>query len=327
MLVGREESREQILWSAAALTVPRRTNSYFPSHLHNRPQASEAPVVANGPSAARLPSAFPPQASTGSRWSAPSRDIGRSGEANPSPALRHPDIRPPSQRQRGSRRVYPMALILSPTRELSVQIHEEARKFSYQTGVKVVVAYGGPSINQQVLILLAMLRDLERRVDILVATPDRMLDMGFELQIRRIVEQMDMPPPGQRQTMLFSATFPKEIQCGVTSILVATDVSARGLDIPHVAHVINFDLPNDLTTMCTGRTGRAGKTGLATAFFNESTLVVEIDGGPRFGGRDLCKDSKFSRGGGDDYGGYGVGSYGSSSGQGGGYSNAGFSCA
>ncbi|XP_042398517.1 DEAD-box ATP-dependent RNA helicase 52C-like isoform X2 [Zingiber officinale] len=88
---------------------------------------------------------------------------------------------PPSQRQRGSRRVYPMALILSPTRELSVQ-----------------------------------LRDLERRVDILVATPDRMLDMGFELQIRRIVEQMDMPPPGQRQTMLFSATFPKEIQVGHT---------------------------------------------------------------------------------------------------------------
>jgi ATP-dependent RNA helicase DDX3X len=41
---------------------------------------------------------------------------------------------------------------------------------------------------------------------------DRMLDMGFEPQIRRIVEQMDMPPAGVRQTMLFSATFPREIQ-------------------------------------------------------------------------------------------------------------------
>lgn len=41
---------------------------------------------------------------------------------------------------------------------------------------------------------------------------DRMLDMGFEPQIRKIVEQMDMPPRGERQTMLFSATFPKEIQ-------------------------------------------------------------------------------------------------------------------
>jgi ATP-dependent RNA helicase DDX3X len=81
------------------------------------------------------------------------------------------------------------------------------------------------------------LRDMERGVDILVATPgrlsdllerarvslsmvrylaldeaDRMLDMGFEPQIRRIVEQTDMPPAGVRQTMLFSATFPREIQ-------------------------------------------------------------------------------------------------------------------
>ncbi|CAK9186954.1 unnamed protein product, partial [Ilex paraguariensis] len=134
--------------------------------------------------------------------------------------------RPP----RVPRMAFPLALILSPTRELSSQIHEEARKFAYQTGVKVVVAYGGAPINQQ-------LRELERGVDILVATPgrlvdllerarvslqmikylaldeaDRMLDMGFEPQIRKIVQQMDMPPAGIRQTMLFSATFPKEIQ-------------------------------------------------------------------------------------------------------------------
>ncbi|MQM04742.1 hypothetical protein Taro_037541 [Colocasia esculenta] len=131
---------------------------------------------------------------------------------------------------RGVRTTYPLALILSPTRELSCQIHEEAKKFSYQTGVRVAVVYGGAPIHQQ-------LRDLERGVDILVATPgrlvdlverarvslqmikylvldeaDRMLDMGFEPQIRRIVEQVDMPHPGARQTMLFSATFPQEIQ-------------------------------------------------------------------------------------------------------------------
>lgn len=41
---------------------------------------------------------------------------------------------------------------------------------------------------------------------------DRMLDMGFEPQIRRIVEQDTMPPKGVRHTMMFSATFPKEIQ-------------------------------------------------------------------------------------------------------------------
>lgn len=87
------------------------------------------------------------------------------------------------------------------------------------------------------------LREMERGVDILVATPgrlvdllerakvslqmirylaldeaDRMLDMGFEPQIRRIVEQMDMPPSGVRQTMLFSATFPKEIQVSLEDV-------------------------------------------------------------------------------------------------------------
>ncbi|KAK8949280.1 DEAD-box ATP-dependent RNA helicase 52B [Platanthera zijinensis] len=53
------------------------------------------------------------------------------------------------QRQRGMRSAFPLALILSPTRELSVQIHEEARKFAFQTGVRVVVAYGGAPIHQQ----------------------------------------------------------------------------------------------------------------------------------------------------------------------------------
>lgn len=380
--------------------------------------------------------------------------------------------RPP----RGARTVYPLALILSPTRELSSQIHEEARKFAYQTGVRVVVAYGGAPINQQ-------LRELERGVDILVATPgrlvdllerarvslqmirylaldeaDRMLDMGFEPQIRKIVEQMDMPPRGVRQTMLFSATFPKEIQrmasdflsnyvflavgrvgsstdlivqrveyvldsdkrshlmdllhaqradgahgkqsltlvfvetkkgadslehwlcmngfpattihgdrtqqereyalrsfkSGNTPILVATDVAARGLDIPHVAHVINFDLPNDIDDYVhrIGRTGRAGKTGLATAFFNENNasmarsladLMQESNqevpswlsryaarssygggrnrrsGGGRFGGRDFRRDANFNRGS-DYYGGSNSSSsYGGSGGYGGGY--------
>lgn len=48
---------------------------------------------------------------------------------------------------------------------------------------------------------------------------DRMLDMGFEPQIRKIVEQLDMPQPGLRQTVLFSATFPSEIQVDALSLL------------------------------------------------------------------------------------------------------------
>lgn len=388
------------------------------------------------------------------------------------------------QKPPGSRTSFPLALILSPTRELSVQIHEEARKFAFQTGVRVVVAYGGAPINQQ-------LREMERGVDILVATPgrlvdllerarvslkmirylaldeaDRMLDMGFEPQIRKIVEQTDMPQRGMRQTMLFSATFPREIQrlasdflsnyiflavgrvgsstdlivqrvefvsdsdkrsylmdllhaqrangshgkqaltlvfvetkrgadslehwlcsnsfpattihgdrtqqeretalrsfkSGSTPILVATDVAARGLDIPHVAHVINFDLPNDIDDYVhrIGRTGRAGKTGLATAFFNENNsslarplleLMQEANqevpdwlsrftvrssyggggrnrksgGGARFGGRDFRRDGSYNRGGGSDHytGAGGGGGYGTtSSGYGGNYGGA-----
>uniref|UniRef100_H0WAL9 RNA helicase n=1 Tax=Cavia porcellus TaxID=10141 RepID=H0WAL9_CAVPO len=128
------------------------------------------------------------------------------------------------------RKQYPLSLVLAPTRELAVQIYEEARKFSYRSRVRPCVVYGGACIGQQI-------RDLERGCHLLVATPgrlvdmmergkigldfckylvldeaDRMLDMGFEPQIRRIVEQDTMPPKGVRHTMMFSATFPKEIQ-------------------------------------------------------------------------------------------------------------------
>uniref|UniRef100_A0AAY4D8F8 RNA helicase n=1 Tax=Denticeps clupeoides TaxID=299321 RepID=A0AAY4D8F8_9TELE len=125
---------------------------------------------------------------------------------------------------------YPLSLVLAPTRELALQIYDEARKFAYRSRVRPCVVYGGADIGQQI-------RDLERGCHLLVATPgrlvdmmergkigldycsylvldeaDRMLDMGFEPQIRRIVEQDTMPPKGHRQTMMFSATFPKEIQ-------------------------------------------------------------------------------------------------------------------
>lgn len=125
----------------------------------------------------------------------------------------------------------------------------------------------------------------------------------------------------------------RSFKSGITPILVATDVAARGLDIPHVAHVVNFDLPNDIDDYVhrIGRTGRAGKTGLATAFFNENNsslaralgdLMQEANqevpawltryaarssygggrnrrsGGGRFGGRDFRRDPTFNRGGG-----------------------------
>ncbi|KAM9710841.1 DEAD-box helicase 3 X-linked a isoform 12-T12 [Menidia menidia] len=130
----------------------------------------------------------------------------------------------------GRRKQYPLSLVLAPTRELALQIYDEARKVAYRSRVRPCVVYGGADIGQQI-------RELERGCHLLVATPgrlvdmmergkigldycnylvldeaDRMLDMGFEPQIRRIVEQDTMPPKGIRQTMMFSATFPKEIQ-------------------------------------------------------------------------------------------------------------------
>ena len=294
-----------------------------------------------------------------------------------------------------TRKAYPTALILAPTRELVSQIHDEARKFAYRSWLRPAVVYGGADINQQ-------LRQIERGCDLLSATPgrlvdliergrislanirylvldeaDRMLDMGFEPQIRRIVQGEDMPGVQERQTLMFSATFPRDIQMlardflkdyiflsvgrvgstsenitqkieyvedndkrsvlldllaseppggltlvfvetkrmadmlsdflmanhfpatsihgdrsqreremalqtfrtGRTPILVATAVAARGLDIPNVTHVINYDLPSDIDDYVhrIGRTGRAGNTGVSTAFFNRGNKNIVRD--------------------------------------------------
>lgn len=264
----------------------------------------------------------------------------------------------------GRRRMaFPTGLILAPTRELVSQIHEEAKKFAYRSWVRPAVVYGGADIGSQ-------MRQVENGCDLLSATPgrlvdliergkislsnirylvldeaDRMLDMGFEPQIRRIVQGEDMPGTDMRQTLMFSATFPREIQRlaldflkgeqmflsvgrvgstsenitqkveyvedadkrsvlldlllgttlngltlifvetkrmadmledflhqnriaatsihgdrsqrereyaletfknGKTPVMVATAVAARGLDIPNVGQVINYDLPSDI---------------------------------------------------------------------------------
>jgi len=122
----------------------------------------------------------------------------------------------------------PDTLILAPTRELAVQINVEAQKFCYKTGLRSVVCYGGAPIQGQ-------MRELDNGCNILVGTPgrlldlidrgrisfsniqflildeaDRMLDMGFEKDIRQLVEGRDMS--SRRQTLMFSATFPKEIR-------------------------------------------------------------------------------------------------------------------
>eukprot|EP00210_Caulerpa_lentillifera_P000701 g678.t1 len=120
----------------------------------------------------------------------------------------------------------PICLIIAPTRELSCQILEECDKFGQPCGVKSTCAYGGAPKQPQV-------RSLRSGVHLVVATPgrlidmlnsgvtnlrrvtylvldeaDRMLDMGFEPQIRKIVDQVRT----DRQTLLWSATWPKEVE-------------------------------------------------------------------------------------------------------------------
>mmetsp|Transcript_13613 Transcript_13613/g.22449 ORF Transcript_13613/g.22449 Transcript_13613/m.22449 type:complete len:869 (-) Transcript_13613:698-3304(-) len=126
--------------------------------------------------------------------------------------------------------VHPLAIILAPTRELASQIHLECRKLIFASNLRALVLYGGSDIRQQ-------LSDLSFGCDIIVATPgrlidiidrgivnlslvrclvldeaDRMLDMGFEPQIREIVQMRNMPPREDRQTLMFSATFKPDIQ-------------------------------------------------------------------------------------------------------------------
>lgn len=277
----------------------------------------------------------------------------------------------------------PIVLVLAPTRELAVQIKEECDKFGASSQIKNTVVYGGVPKSRQV-------RELHHGVEIVIATPgrlidhleqgntnlkrvtylvmdeaDRMLDMGFEPQLRKIASQIRP----DRQVLMWSATWPREVQqlandylhdfyqvtvgsldltgnkdvtqlidvCSdqdkyrnllrylreyltpkdrvlvfvetkkgcdmltrslrmdgfqaramhgdksqeerdwvlkefkscMSSLLVATDVAARGLDVDDIRMVVNFDFPNDMESYIhrIGRTGRAGKKGHAVSFF------------------------------------------------------------
>uniref|UniRef100_A0A182Q0C3 ATP-dependent RNA helicase DDX42 n=1 Tax=Anopheles farauti TaxID=69004 RepID=A0A182Q0C3_9DIPT len=280
----------------------------------------------------------------------------------------------------------PIGLILAPTRELSLQIYGEAKKFGKVYNISVCCCYGGGSKWEQS-------KALEQGAEIVVATPGRMIDMvkmkatnlqrvtylvldeadkmfnmGFEPQVRSICNHIRP----DRQTLLFSATFKKRVEklardvltdpvriihgdlgeanADVTQriillpavqnkwtwlmanlvqmlsegsvlifvtkkadaeqvasslrlkendvvllhgdmdqsernsvitrfkrkdvdIMVATDVAARGLDIPHIRTVVNYDIARDIDTHThrIGRTGRAGEKG--TAY----TLITDKD--------------------------------------------------
>uniref|UniRef100_A0A1J3D976 RNA helicase n=1 Tax=Noccaea caerulescens TaxID=107243 RepID=A0A1J3D976_NOCCA len=138
------------------------------------------------------------------------------------------------QRIRNDSRMGPTILVLSPTRELATQIQDEAVKFGRSSRISCTCLYGGAPKGPQ-------LRDLDRGADIVVATPgrlndilemrrislrqvsylvldeaDRMLDMGFEPQIRKIVKEI----PTKRQTLMYTATWPKGVRKIAADLLV-----------------------------------------------------------------------------------------------------------
>jgi ATP-dependent RNA helicase RhlE len=283
---------------------------------------------------------------------------------------------------------HPRALVMAPTRELAMQLESHLQKLAVHTDLRIFAIYGGLGPKTQIETLAA-------GIDILIATPgrllelylrgdlvlkelktlvldeaDKMMDMGFMPQIRRILEVI----PTKRQNVLFSATMPEKVtvlseeflefpvrvevtpaatsaqtvtqqlyevpnlltkinlleylfldwdtfhrvmiftrtkehadnvasflarkahgevraihgnkgqnmrinameafKAGDIRFLVATDVAARGIDVPLVSHVINFDVPliYDDYVHRIGRTGRAQHTGAAITFANEAEM-------------------------------------------------------
>ncbi|KAK0388432.1 hypothetical protein NLU13_4676 [Sarocladium strictum] len=127
----------------------------------------------------------------------------------------------------------PIVLVLAPTRELAVQIQQEITKFGRSSRIRNTCVYGGVPKGPQI-------RDLSRGVEVCIATPgrlidmleagktnlrrvtylvldeaDRMLDMGFEPQIRKIIGQIRP----DRQTLMWSATWPKEVRAMASDFL------------------------------------------------------------------------------------------------------------
>ncbi len=152
-------------------------------------------------------------------------------------------------------------LILTPTRELAAQVDESFTKYSKGSGLSVVAVYGGVGLEPQE-------KALRRGVDVVVATPgrlidhlerhnvsfenlevlvldeaDRMLDMGFAPQINRIVAQI----PPYRQTLLFSATMPPEVEALARKYLrkpVVVQVGRRSEAASTVTHAV-YPVPKD----------------------------------------------------------------------------------
>ncbi|MCL4159319.1 UNVERIFIED_CONTAM: hypothetical protein GTU68_057179, partial [Idotea baltica] len=143
------------------------------------------------------------------------------------------------------------ALILTPTRELAAQVYANVREYSEFLNIRSAVIFGGVNQKPQVA-------TIRNGIDVLVATPGRLLDLESQnlLSLKPIHGNKSQ---GARTKALAG------FKSGRVSVLVATDIAARGLDIPLLPHVVNFELPNISEDYVhrIGRTGRAGAQGEA----------------------------------------------------------------
>ena len=160
----------------------------------------------------------------------------------------------------------PRALVLVPTRELALQVNESLMGFSRKTGIRTAAIFGGVGMQPQIVAL-------RRGVHIVIATPgrlidhmeqrnvdlssieiltideaDRMMDMGFLPPLRRILGAL----PKQRQTMLFSATFPEPIRALALKFMInpfevqAAAPNSAAVTVTHRVHRVAHDRKRDL---------------------------------------------------------------------------------
>ncbi|KDR83590.1 hypothetical protein GALMADRAFT_54780 [Galerina marginata CBS 339.88] len=169
------------------------------------------------------------------------------------PLFRHIKDQRPLEQMEG-----PIAVIMTPTRELAVQIHRECKPFLKVLNLRAVCAYGGSPIKDQIA-------ELKKGAEIIVCTPgrmidlltansgrvtnlkrvtyvvldeaDRMFDMGFEPQVMKIVNNIRP----DRQTVLFSATFPKQMDSLARKILrkpLEITVGGRSVVAPEIEQIV-----------------------------------------------------------------------------------------
>ncbi|KAK5073871.1 pre-mRNA processing RNA-helicase [Lithohypha guttulata] len=175
------------------------------------------------------------------------------------PMFRHIKDQPRLDAQDG-----PIGLVLSPTRELATQIHKECKPFLKALDLRAVCAYGGAPIKDQIA-------DLRRGAEIVVCTPgrmidllaanggrvtnlkrvtyvvldeaDRMFDMGFEPQVMKILANVRP----DRQTVLFSATFPRQMEALARKTLdkpVEIVVGGRSVVAPEITQIVEVRAEN-----------------------------------------------------------------------------------